>query len=115
MNLVIFGCGYSGQAFARRVAPRFDRLVGTVRTPAKAIALARDGIVPRLFDGSSPGASPTIDPALTADIAEADAVLVSIAPDDERSGAALLRRGSGGRAAAALDRLSLHRRRVWRP
>ncbi len=83
MNLLIFGYGYSSQAFARRVAPRFDRVVGTVRSPEKAEAMARDGVTPRLFDGGGRGRSPAVDPALAHDIAEADAVLVSIAPEED--------------------------------
>lgn len=92
MKLVILGYGYSSQAFARRVRSRFDRIVGTVRAPARAAALSRDGVVVKTFSDSE------ADPSLPDDIAEADALLVSIPPD--AAGDPALRRFKDAIAAA---------------
>ncbi|MFO1150681.1 MAG: SDR family oxidoreductase [Alsobacter sp.] len=82
MNLLVFGHGYSSDAFVRRVRPRFARVTSTVRSAAKADRLAAEGIEARLFDGGAAGREPVVDPALADDIAQADAVLVSVAPDE---------------------------------
>lgn len=82
MSLLIFGYGYSSEAFHHAVASRFDLTVATVRSREKAERLAGAGLAVRLFDGGSRGREPVVDPALPADIAEAEALLVSIAPDD---------------------------------
>ncbi len=77
MTLVIFGAGYTAQAFIRRVAGRFDRVVGTVRSPDGAAGLAGEGVTARLFpdrDGEA---------ALAGDVARASAILVSIPPGPE--------------------------------
>ncbi len=98
MNLLVFGHGYSSDAFVRRVRPRFDRMVSTVRSQAKADRLAGEGIETRLFDGGAAGREPVVDPALGSDIAGADAILVSIAPDE--SGDPVLRHFSEALRAA---------------
>lgn len=75
MNLLVFGLGYSSQAFVRRVRPRFREIVGTVRSADKARALASSDPTIRLFPGD--------EDALAADIAWADSLLVSIPPDED--------------------------------
>ncbi|WP_375458663.1 SDR family oxidoreductase [uncultured Enterovirga sp.] len=75
MNLLCFGLGYSSQAFVARVRPRFETIVGTVRSRSKAGDLSRDGLAVRLLPGE--------EDALAADIARADALLVSIPPDED--------------------------------
>ncbi|MDB5591172.1 SDR family oxidoreductase [Enterovirga sp.] len=74
MNLVVFGLGYTAQAFVRRVGPRCREVVGTVRSPDKAAALARDGLTVRCLPGE--------EGRLEADLAAADALLVSVPPDE---------------------------------
>jgi nucleoside-diphosphate-sugar epimerase len=74
MRLVVLGAGYSSMAFIRHMRPRLTTVTGTVRSAAKAAALAQHGVAGRVFDGV------TADPALSGDIAGADALLVSIPP-----------------------------------
>lgn len=75
MELLIFGLGYSAQAFARKVAPRVGRIVGTVRCPAKAAELACDGLAVRVFPGE--------EAALSRQLAEAEALLASVPPGED--------------------------------
>ncbi len=74
MSLVIFGYGYTGRFFAERVRSRFSRIVGTVRRPAPG--RAGPGIELIRFDGDGH------DESLPDIVAGAEAVLVSIPPDD---------------------------------
>lgn len=74
MRLVVLGAGYSSMAFIRRMRPRLTAVTGTVRSAGKAAALGLEGVTGRVFDGA------TADPALSGDIAQADALLVSIPP-----------------------------------
>jgi nucleoside-diphosphate-sugar epimerase len=53
MRIFIFGAGYSGRAFARRMAGRAEWIAGTTRSPDKLDALAQDGMQPVLFDGGT--------------------------------------------------------------
>ncbi|NNM71071.1 SDR family oxidoreductase [Enterovirga aerilata] len=92
MSLVVFGHGYTAEAFIRRVRGRFDRVVATARSREKTVRLAEAGLVGRLFpdpDGAS---------ALRADIAAAEAVLVSVPPGPD--GDPVLARLSDAIAAA---------------
>lgn len=81
MKLLVFGYGYSSEAFVRRVRGRCEEVIVTVRGADKAAQVARHGLIVRRFDAGGPGHAPVVDPALRADIAAADAMLVSIAPD----------------------------------
>lgn len=54
MRIFIFGAGYSGRAFARRMAGRAEWIAGTTRSEGKLDALSRDGMRPVLFDGAAP-------------------------------------------------------------
>lgn len=74
MNLLIFGHGYSAAAFVQRVRPRYRDVTVTVRSPDKAELLRRKGLTVRLFPGE--------ERAIEADLAEADAVLVSVPPGE---------------------------------
>ncbi len=74
MNLLVFGYGYSSGAFVRKVRARFMDVAVTVRSPEKAASCAADGLAIRLFPGD--------DAALEADIAAADALLVSVPPGE---------------------------------
>ncbi len=77
-QLFIFGLGYTSQALSQTLVAQGVRVVGTVRTAAKAQALARQGIRCCLFDGSTP---------LTEEgkqwLAHSDAVLSSVPPGAE--------------------------------
>jgi nucleoside-diphosphate-sugar epimerase len=74
VNLFIFGLGFSGRTIAERRTARGDRVTGTVRTRHKAQALAAAGLSVHVFgpDGC--------DSAIDTDIAESDALLISVPP-----------------------------------
>ena len=77
MNLFVFGLGYSACHFVKMYRDRFAYIAGTVTTRDKADALANDGLDARVF---SPKRT---DPQIESDIRQADALLVSIPPDEE--------------------------------
>ena len=77
--LICFGLGYSAQHFVEIFGQKFDRIVGTVRSAERAAALdahPSGRLKALIFDGSS------ATPDLRGAIAEADAALVSVPPDD---------------------------------
>jgi nucleoside-diphosphate-sugar epimerase len=77
--LICFGLGYSAQHFVENFGQKFDRIVGTVRSAERAAALdahPSGRLKALIFDGSS------ATPDLRGAIAEADAALVSVPPDD---------------------------------
>lgn len=93
MKLVVFGYGYSASRFVARYRDRFSAVSATTRSPAKAATISSGGLATgRVFgpDGH--------DPHLEQDLASADAVLVSIAPDE--TGDPVLRRLRAALAAA---------------
>lgn len=78
-TLVVIGLGYSASRVVAEVAPRFERIVVTVRDPARAAALSAQGVggVPVeaiAFDGTA------AVPALAVALHQADALLVSAPP-----------------------------------
>jgi nucleoside-diphosphate-sugar epimerase len=111
MHLVIFGCGYSGTAIAKAFLADGFRVSGTTRSRGKGTALRAQGIEAFVFDGET-SRSGTCDA-----IRSATHLVQSIAPRD--AGDPVLKltgeRISESDAAADLDRLSLDRRRLWRP
>ena len=76
MKLFVFGIGYSAERFLRLHGRKFAATTGTVRSSAKAVALARDipGLQTLVFDGADR------DPRIPGAIHAADVILVSIAP-----------------------------------
>ena len=77
--LICFGLGYSAQHFVETFGQKFDRIVGTVRGAERAAALdahPSGRLKARIFDGNS------AMPDLRGAVAEADAALVSVPPDD---------------------------------
>ena len=73
-QILIFGAGYSGKAFARaNMEP--GTIFGTTRSPEKFEGLRQAGIAPLLFDG-----------ALTGEIGEAlektTHLVISVAPEE---------------------------------
>ena len=79
-TLVCLGFGYSAQHYAALYGRRFDRIIGTTRSEEKAAALrsrrfGRNAAEIDVFGGTS------ASPALGAAIADATALLVSVAPD----------------------------------
>ena len=78
MTLVVFGLGYSSEAFCRRVRGRFPRIVGTVRSAEKAAALAGVADAVRVWPGPADEAAPAQE--LAGDLADAEALLVSVPP-----------------------------------
>jgi nucleoside-diphosphate-sugar epimerase len=80
-TLVCLGFGYSAQHYVALYGTRFDRIVGTTRSEDNAAALAarlygRSAVEMIVFDGLNAA------PALSGAITDADALLVSISPDD---------------------------------
>ena len=86
-TLLALGFGYAAQHYAALYGARFDRMIGTTRSDRNAAESAA-----RLFDGrriemivyqggSAIAGSGPDDAALAAAIADASALLVSIAPD----------------------------------
>jgi nucleoside-diphosphate-sugar epimerase len=81
-TLLCFGFGYSAQHYVAEFGGRFSRIIGTTRSAERAEALARREFGGRkvemlVFGGAAPSR------ALIAATAQADAVLVSAAPDPQ--------------------------------
>jgi nucleoside-diphosphate-sugar epimerase len=77
--LICFGLGYSAQHFVEIFGQKFDRIVGTVRSAERAATLnapASGTLKALIFDGTA------ATPDLRSAIAEADAALVSVPPDE---------------------------------
>jgi nucleoside-diphosphate-sugar epimerase len=96
MNLFAFGLGYSARHFVRRYRDRLGHVDGTVTSPESVAALESEGIQALLFDRD------TADSDIHSAVAQADALLVSIPPDE--NGDPALRRF--GDAIAAAPRLA---------
>ncbi|MDO8398592.1 MAG: SDR family oxidoreductase [Bradyrhizobium sp.] len=75
MKLLVFGFGYTCRHVAERLRPGGAQISATVRSQAKADMLTRSGIRAHVFSPDR------CDPAVTGDIAGAEAILVSIPPD----------------------------------
>jgi len=76
MNLLVFGLGYSSQAFVGAFGRRFHAIAGTVRSAEKAARLREEGRVrPLIFSDDMS------DPELPSAIGGADVILVSAPPD----------------------------------
>jgi len=76
MQVMIFGCGYSGTAIAKAFAGEGARISGTTRSADRLAALRDSGIEPFLFDGES------LSDDLRLAMAEATHLVQSIAPRD---------------------------------
>jgi nucleoside-diphosphate-sugar epimerase len=57
MHVLVAGCGWLGEAVARALIGRGDRVTGLRRDPARAAALAAVGIEPLALDLAAPGAA----------------------------------------------------------
>ncbi|CAN7596659.1 SDR family oxidoreductase [Neorhizobium sp. LjRoot104] len=77
MNVMIFGCGYSGHAIAEVFQSEGHRVSGTVRTAQKALELAARDIKAFVFDGSP------FSEELLAELREITHVVQSIPPGTE--------------------------------
>ncbi len=102
-TLVCLGFGYSAQHYVALYGKRFDRIVGTTRSEdnASKLRLRRFGgnsVEMLVFDGAA------ASPAVSAAIADATALLVSIAPDRDTDPVLAHLRDA---AAAAAPRLQL--------
>jgi dTDP-4-dehydrorhamnose reductase len=78
-TLVCFGFGYSADHFVKMFGEKFDRIAGTVRNVERAGILNATGdgrLTALLFDGQA------ATPQLHGAVGEADALLVSVPPDD---------------------------------
>lgn len=104
-TLLCLGLGYCAQHYVAEFGARFDRIVGTSRTPESAATLgAREPGGRRVemltFDGTA------ASPALVAVVAQADALLISAAPD-ERGDPVLAALGEAVAATAPLSHIVL--------
>lgn len=77
MKLFVFGLGYSAKAFVKAYRPRFTWIGGTAQSDDTVAALAAEGIAPRRFSDD------VADPAIATDIAQAEALLVSVPPSPD--------------------------------
>jgi nucleoside-diphosphate-sugar epimerase len=78
-TLICFGFGYSAEYFVQKFGEGFDRIVGTVRNSERAAiwnAYGDGRLKALIFDGKA------ATPELCGAVAEADAVLVSVPPDE---------------------------------
>ena len=110
MKLLVFGFGYSAHYVAERLRGTGAEISATVRTPAKAELLMQNGIRARVFSPDQ------CDHAIAQDIAESEAILVSIPP--QLSGDPVL--AAFAETIAATPKLRWigylsTRRRLWRP
>ncbi|MBX6323637.1 MAG: SDR family oxidoreductase [Rhodospirillaceae bacterium] len=76
-RLFVFGLGYTGLRFARALRGEGWRVAGTTTDPARAAALAAEGIDVVRFDRAHPLPAEGL-----AALASADAVLVSVPPEE---------------------------------
>src|SRR5260221_10158772 len=76
MKLLVFGLGFSALHVAQRLRVSGTQVTATVRSRAKADGLAQAGITPRLFSPEF------VDEQIAQDIADSDAILVSIPPGE---------------------------------
>jgi len=74
MKLFVFGLGYTARCIARDQTAQGVEIVGTVQSVAKAQAISRAGVTVRVFSLDHR------DTQIAADIADCDALLVSIPP-----------------------------------
>lgn len=84
MNLVIFGLGFTAQGFVRHSGSHFEQIFATVRTEEKAAILSKGKVRVGVFNPD------LADPEIEIALRDADAVLVSISPDE--AGDPVLRR-----------------------
>ena len=80
-TLLCLGFGYCALHYVAEFGSRFERVIGTATTPDKARRLAASGVARRPVEALV-FAETRADPALTAAIASADALLVSIPPEE---------------------------------
>ena len=73
-NLLIFGCGFSGEAIARLAAGNFAAITGTTRDAAKADRIRNAGAEPLVFNGE------TLSPELLLQLETTTHLIISIAP-----------------------------------
>jgi nucleoside-diphosphate-sugar epimerase len=76
MKLLVFGLGFSARHTAQRLQLSGAQVTATVRSRAKADGLAQAGITARVFSPEH------ADAEIARDIAESDAILVSVPPGE---------------------------------
>ena len=84
MKLVVFGLGFTSEAFLRFAEGQFTSVVATVRTAEKASRTTKPGCEVVVLNEAN------ADPRIAQALSEADAVLVSVGPDE--AGDPVLRR-----------------------
>lgn len=75
--LLIFGCGFSGEAIAAQANGKFNAVFGTTRSRANAARISHAGAKPLVFDGKAPS------PRLIAALADTTHLVISVAPGEE--------------------------------
>ena len=102
MHVLVAGCGWLGEALARALVARGDRVTGIRRDPARASALAALGVEPLALDLAVPGAAarlPRADAVVACQAAGEDSVDAYRAAYVEATRALLT---ASGRAGARL-------------
>ena len=99
-TLICLGLGYSAQHYVSAFGARFTRIIGTTRNPGRAAELAARDLAGRQLEMLAFDGSPAAEAVRDA-VGEADALLVSAAPDEQ--GDPILR--SLGDALAAAPQL----------
>ncbi len=95
MTTLIIGCGYLGERLGIRLVQDGGRVFGTVRSPGRAEAIARSGIVPVIAD--------VLRPETLASLPAADRVFYAVGFD--RSAGAAMREVYVDGLQSVLDRL----------
>src|SRR6516165_7995271 len=75
MHVLVAGCGWLGEAIARALVARGDRVTGIRRDPSRASSLAALGVEPLALDLAAPDAAarlPPFDAAVACQSAGAD-------------------------------------------
>ncbi len=75
-QLFIFGFGFTSQAVAEKLKPRFSNIFGTTRSEEKVAAMRSHGVTPVLFDGE------TLSDELVVALQSATQLLISIGPNE---------------------------------
>ncbi|MEM9105994.1 MAG: SDR family oxidoreductase [Pseudomonadota bacterium] len=79
MKVLIFGCGFSGKAIGERLSAKGHVISGTTRAQGKFDSLRDSAVQPLQFDGAA------LNEAVSAAMADATHVVVSIAPPREEN------------------------------
>jgi nucleoside-diphosphate-sugar epimerase len=99
MHVLVAGCGWLGEALARVLVARGDRVTGVRRDPGRAAALAALGVEPLALDLAAPGAArklPRVDAVVACQSSAEDSEAAYRAAYVSATGALLEAAGASG-------------------